>query len=626
MALITFQNVHLAFGGPVIFNGINLSIEEGEKVSLTGRNGTGKSTLLKLISGSVSPDSGFVSVQRGIRVAFLSQEVPTGIAGNVFDVIAGGLQDHFDLVRQYHEISNKLSEENSPALLEKLNRLHNSLDRVNGWEMQQRVERIISQFGFEADAAFNSLSAGLKRQVLLGKTLASQPHVLLLDEPTNHMDIDSIKRLEEFLIRFTGTLVFVTHDRTFLRRVANRIVEIDRGKLFSQNCNYDTFLVRKQALLDAEEAENRLFDKKLVKEEQWIRQGIKARRTRNEGRVRELKKMREARKSRRQRSGLVNMQLHEGDRSGKIVSEVEKINFGYGEKILISNFSTTILKGDRIGIIGPNGIGKTTLINILLGKIKPLAGKVRTGTGIQLTYFDQLREQLDETKNVRDNIGDGQNVLSINGNNRHVIGYLKDFLFSPEQALAPISRLSGGERNRLLLARLFTRPSNVLVLDEPTNDLDAETLELLEELLMQYKGTILLVSHDRSFINNIVTSTIVFEKKGVVKEYIGGYDDWIRQRPEEVIKKKAAKKIKQRTDNSQKKGLKLGYMEERELKTLPEKIEKLEVQQKELFQLMSGPDFYKQQKSEIVKTTEKVESLKEDLNKAYKRWEELEEL
>ena len=624
MALITFQNVHLAFGGPVIFDGINLSVEQGEKVSLTGRNGTGKSTLLKLISGSVSPDSGFVSIQKGIRVAFLSQEVPPDIAGSVFDVIAGGLQDHFDLVMQYHEISNKLSEEDSPALLEKLNRLHNSLDRVNGWEMQQQVDKIISQFGFDADAAFNSLSAGLKRQVLLGKTLAGQPHVLLLDEPTNHMDIDSIKRLEEFLIRFTGTLVFVTHDRTFLRRVANRIVEIDRGKLFSQNCDYDTFLVRKQALLDAEEAENKLFDKKLVKEEQWIRQGIKARRTRNEGRVRELKKMREARKSRRQRSGLVNMQLHEGDRSGKIVAEVEKINFGYSEKTLISNFSTTILKGDRVGIIGPNGIGKTTLINILLGKIKPLAGKVRTGTGIQLTYFDQLREQLDETKNVRDNIGDGQNVLSINGNNRHVIGYLKDFLFSPEQALAPISRLSGGERNRLLLARLFTRPSNVLVLDEPTNDLDAETLELLEELLMQYKGTILLVSHDRSFINNIVTSTIVFEKKGVVKEYIGGYDDWIRQRPEEVIKKKAAKKIKQRTDNLQKKGRKLGYMEERELKALPEKIEKLEAEQEKLFKIMSGPDFYKQQKSEIVKTTEKVESLKENLNKAYKRWEELE--
>ncbi|MDP6625166.1 MAG: ATP-binding cassette domain-containing protein, partial [Nitrospinota bacterium] len=302
MALITFQNVHLAFGGPVIFDGINLSVEEGEKVSLTGRNGTGKSTLLKLISGSVSPDSGFVSIQKGIRVAFLSQEVPPDLAGSVFDEIAGGLQDHFDLVMQYHEISNKLSEEDSPALLEKLNRLHNSLDRVNGWEMQQQVDKIISQFGFDADAAFNSLSAGLKRQVLLGKTLAGQPHVLLLDEPTNHMDIDSIKRLEEFLIRFSGTLIFVTHDRTFLRKVANRIVEIDRGKLFSQSCNYDTFLVRKQALLDAEEAENRLFDKKLVKEEQWIRQGLKARRTRNEGRVRELKKMREARNSRRQRS------------------------------------------------------------------------------------------------------------------------------------------------------------------------------------------------------------------------------------------------------------------------------------------------------------------------------------
>ncbi len=625
MALINIQNVNLAFGGPVIFNGINLSIEQGEKVSLTGRNGIGKSTLLKLISGSISQDSGSISIQKGIRVAFLLQEVPQDIEGSVFDVIAGGLQSHFDLVRRYHTIGNKLSKENSPTLLEKLNRVHDSLDRVNGWEMKQQVDKIISQFGFDPDFTFNSLSVGLKRQVLLGKTLAGQPHILLLDEPTNHMDIDSIKRLEDFLIRFSGTLVFVTHDRTFLRKVANRIVEIDRGRLFSQNCNYDTFLVRKQALLDAEEAENRLFDKKLVKEEQWIRQGIKARRTRNEGRVRELKKMREIRKSRRQRSGLVNMQLQEGGRSGKIVTEAEQINFAYGEKVVISNFSTTILKGDRVGIIGPNGIGKTTLLSILLGKLKPLAGKVRIGTGIQLTYFDQLREQLDETKNVRENVGDGQDILTINGNNRHIIGYLKDFLFSPEQALAPISMLSGGERNRLLLARLFTRPSNLLVLDEPTNDLDAETLELLEELLMQYKGTILLISHDRSFINNIVTSTIIFEKQGVVKEYIGGYDDWIRQRPAEVIKKKTATKIKQQTVDPQKKGRKLGYMEKRELNSLPEKIEKLEAQQEELFQVMNNPDFYKQPKLEIVKISEKVKSLKEVLNKAYKRWEELEE-
>ncbi len=626
MALINIQNVNLAFGGPLIFDGINLSIEQGEKVSLTGRNGTGKSTLLKLISGSISPDSGSVSIQKGIRAAFLSQEVPSKITGSVFDVIAGGLQDHFDLVKLYHTISNKLTEENSPALLEELNRVHNSLDKVNGWEMKQQVDKIISQFGFDSDLSFNTLSAGLKRQVLLGKTLAGQPHILLLDEPTNHMDIDSIKRLEDFLIRFSGTLVFVTHDRTFLRKVANRIVEIDRGKLFSQKCSYDTFLIRKQAQLDAEEAENRLFDKKLVKEEQWIRQGIKARRTRNEGRVRELKKMREARRSRRQRSGVVNMQLHKGGQSGKLVAEAEKIKFGYGEKVVISNFSTTILQGDRVGIIGPNGIGKTTLLRILLGKLKPLAGKVRIGTGIQLTYFDQLREQLDETKNVRQNVGDGQDILSINGNNRHVIGYLKDFLFSPAQALAPISKLSGGERNRLLLARLFTRPSNLLVLDEPTNDLDAETLELLEELLMKYKGTILLVSHDRSFINNIVTSTIVFEKKGVLKEYVGGYDDWIRQRPAEVKEKKGATKIKQQKANPQKKVRKLGYMEGRELKSLPEKIEKLEAQQEEFFLVMSDPDFYKKNKSEIVEISEKVKSLKEVLNKAYKRWQELEEL
>lgn len=626
MALINIQNVNLTFGGPVIFDGINLSIEQGEKVSLIGRNGTGKSTLLKLISGIISPDSGTVGIEKSIRVAFLPQEIPADIEGSVFDVIAGGLQGHFDIVRRYHTVVNKLSADNSPALLEELNRLHDSLDSVNGWELQQQVDKIISQFGFDPDFTFNSLSAGLKRQVLLGKTLAGQPHILLLDEPTNHMDIDSIKKLEDFLIHFSGTLIFVTHDRTFLRKVASRIVELDRGKLFSQNCNYDTFLIRKQAMLEAEEVENKLFDKKMAKEEQWIRQGIKARRTRNEGRVRELEKMRETRKSRRHRSGVVNMQLHEGGQSGKIVAKVEQINFVYGKKVVISNFSTTIIQGDRVGIIGPNGIGKTTLLAILLGKLKPLSGKVRIGTGIQLTYFDQLREQLDETKNVRENIGDGNDILTINGSNRHVIGYLKDFLFSPEQAQSQISRLSGGERNRLLLARLFTRPSNLLVLDEPTNDLDAETLELLEELLMKYKGTILLVSHDRSFINNIVTSTIVFEKKGVVKEYIGGYDDWLKQRSEEVKEKKTGTKTKQQTRYPQKKNRKLGYMEKRELSSLPEKIEKLEAQQEELHQVMSSPDFYKKSKSEIVKITEKVESLKGVLSKTYKRWEELEEL
>jgi ATP-binding cassette subfamily F protein uup len=595
---------------------------------LTGlRNGSGKSTLLNLIDRSLTPDSGTVAVYKGVRTALLPQEVPDEIPGTVFDVIAGGLKEHCDLITEYHTVSKELSRTNTPALLEKLNRIHNTLEREGGWGIQQQVDRIISQLGLDADLVFNSLSAGLRRQALLGKTMAGQPDILLLDEPTNHMDIDSIKRLEELLIRFTGTLVFVTHDRMLLQNIAGRIVEIDRGKLFDQSCDYETFLMRRQDALDAEDTGNALFDKKLEKEEQWVRQGIKARRTRDEGRVQRLLKMREMRKLRRDRAGTIKIEAQEAERSGKLVVKANDISYGYGDSPVVSNFSTTILKGDRVGILGPNGSGKTTLLRILLGELAPQSGDIKMGVRLKFSYFDQMRQQLDQKKSVRENVGGGKDIVTINGKDRHVIGYLKDFLFSSDRAIEPVSHLSGGERNRLLLARMFARPSNLLVLDEPTNDLDIETLELLEEYLMNYTGTIILVSHDRTVINNIVTSTLVFEGRGVVKEYVGGYDDWLRQRPLEYpVERKGAPKVRTQSARAPRVKRKFGFNQQKELDSLLQTIELLETEQEELYGAMADPNFYKKDKSEIVSKTKRLESLKENLRVAYERWEELEEL
>jgi len=627
MAFVSIQNVELAFDGYRLFDGISLSIDRGEKVAIVGRNGSGKSTLLRLIEGGVQPDSGVVIVQKGTRRDFLSQEVPGDIPGTVFDVVASGLKEQHALITQFHTVSGRLSKENTPGLGEELNRIHNSLEAGGGWEDQRKVDKVISQLELNADIEFNSLSAGLKRQTLLGKALVIGPDILLLDEPTNHMDINSIKRLEEFLLRFAGALVFVTHDRVFLQKIATRIVEIDRGRLFDQSCDYETFLVRRQAAREIEETERALFDKKLGKEERWVRQGIKARQTRNEGRVRELEQMRETRMSRRERPGMVKMEVHEAERSGNIVVKADKISYSYGGAPVILNYSTTIMKGDRVGILGRNGSGKTTLLRILLGELRPQSGNIRIGTALQLSYFDQLREQLDENKTVRENVGEGKDTVTINGKDRHVIGYLQDFLFSPERAQASVSTLSGGERNRLLLARLFTRPSNLLVLDEPTNDLDAETLELLEELLMNYKGTILMVSHDRALINNVVTSTIVFEGDGIVKEYIGGYDDWLRQRPEETVQSKAVV-VKKKTPPAPapKAKPKVGFRQQKELDSLPQTIQSLEAEQKLLTEVMCNAGIYKKGKSEIVATKERLESVKKALAEAYDRWEELEKL
>jgi len=480
----------------------------------------------------------------------------------------------------------------------------------------------------DAGRVFNTLSAGLKRQVLLARALAGEPGILLLDEPTNHMDIDSIKRLEDMLQRFTGVIILVTHDRIFLQKIATRIVEIDRGRLFDQSCDYRTFLERQVAAREVEEAQNTLFDKKLEKEEHWIQGGIKARRTRNEGRVRELQKLREIRRARRERPGILKIEAQEVERSGGLVVKADNVSFKYGSVSIVSDFSTIIMKGDRVGILGPNGSGKTTLLRLLLGKLQPDSGNIRLGTNLQINYFDQLREQLDESKTVQENVvEDNQDTVSINGRKRHIIGYLRDFLFSPDQARSYVSLLSGGERNRLLLARLFTRPSNLLVLDEPTNDLDMETLEILEDYLMNYSGTVLLVSHDRAFINNVVTSTLVFDGNGVVKEYIGDYDDWQRQKSTGAEPSKSAP-VKKATPSVQasRPKAKFGFRQQKELDSLPLTIQALETEQEGLYQAMGSPELYKKDKSEITGMKERLEVVKSLLAESYTRWEELEQL
>ena len=627
MAFISMQGISLAFLSVPLFDGVNLTFERGEKIGLVGRNGSGKSTLLRLIEGSVKPDSGAVSVQKGVRSAYLSQEVPHDLPGTVFDVVASGSREYVDLITRNPSPSASLLHEGTVPVHEELDRIHQNLDMEGVWYKKEQVSKCLSQLGVDAGLAFSSLSAGLKRQVLLQRALVGEPDILLLDEPTNHMDIDSIKELEQMMLRFTGALIFVTHDRMFLQRIATRIVEIDRGSLFDQTCDYETFLVRRSADREAEETKNALFDRKLQQEEHWIRGGIKARRTRNEGRVRDLGKMREMRRSRRDRPGTVKMEAQEAERSGTLVAKAEDIGFNYGDTQVISRFSTTILKGDRIGILGPNGSGKTTLLRLLLGMLSPVSGAIRLGANLQISYSDQLLEQLDENKTAIENVGDGNDTVTVNGKIRHILGYLQDFLFSPDQARSLVSVLSGGERKRLMLARIFTQPSNLLVLDEPTNDLDIETLDLLEDLLINYTGTILLVSHDRTFINNIVTSTAVFEGGSVVKEYVGGYDDWLRQRPQEA-KPTRASTSKQGAPPAQvpRPKLKLGFNEQKELDALPQTIECLEREQQELFQTMGDPGLYKKDRADIVATNDRLEELKRLLAEAYARWEELEQL
>ena len=620
MAFISMHGISLSFGGVPLFDGIDLTVERRERIGLVGRNGSGKSTLLRLIEGSLKPDSGAASVLKGAHIAYLSQQVPHDIPGTAFDVVASGIRQYADLVTKQR--SAGLLDEDTTPMAEKFDHTHHTLEMEGGWYLS----KMLSQLGVDAGRAFNSLSAGLKRQVLLKRALAGEPEILLLDEPTNHMDIDSIKELEKMMVRFAGALIFVTHDRMFLQRIATRIVEIDRGRLFDQACDYETFLVRRSVDRETEETQNALFDKKLQQEEHWVRGGIKARRTRNEGRVRELERMREIRRSRRERPGTVKMEAHEAERSGTLVAKADNISFNYGDTQIISKFSTTILKGDRIGILGPNGSGKTTLLRILLGMLSPETGTIRLGASLQISYFDQLLEQLDENKTAIENVGDGTDTVTVNGKTRHIVGYLQDFLFSPDQARSLVSVLSGGERNRLMLARLFTLPSNLLVLDEPTNDLDVETLDLLEDLLMSYAGTILLVSHDRTLINNIVTSTLVFEGESVVKEYVGGYDDWLRQRPQDAKPRKASfRKQDVLLAQTPIARLKLGFKQQKELDALPDTIEWLEREQHDLFQGMGDPGFYKKDRADIVAANDRLEAVKKLLEDAYARWEKLEQ-
>jgi len=624
MALINLMGVSLAFGGPLILDGIDIQIEKGERVCLIGRNGEGKSTLMKVIAGELKPDSGEITRQQGLKVARLTQEVPEGLAGTVFEVVSGGLPGAVKLLSEYHSISSRLATESTPALIDELERVHHALEAAGGWEANNRIETVISRLKLPADSQFRELSGGYKRRALLARALVSGPDLLLLDEPTNHLDIQSIDWLEEFLLSYSGTILFVTHDRMLLKKLATRIVELDRGILTSWPCDYNTYLQRKEARLHAEAMENARFDKKLSQEETWIRQGIKARRTRNEGRVRELEEMRRLRNQRRELSGTVRMEAQKADSSGRIVAEAESVSFDYEGRTVVKDFSTTIMRGDKIGVIGPNGAGKTTLLKLLLGDLKPGAGKIKHGSRLEVIYFDQHRAHLEDEKSVAENIGEGNDTVTINGKPRHVIGYLQDFLFSPERARTPVKVLSGGERNRLLLAKLFTRPSNVLVLDEPTNDLDAETLELLEELLLEYKGTVLLVSHDRAFLDNVVTSTLVFEGGGRVAEYVGGYEDWLRQRPKEDAGApgKAAKAEKPQAQS--KRQAKLSYKEQRELEGLPARIEALESEQSGLYATMADTTFYQKGKDEIARAQDRLKAVEDELAAAYERWEMLE--
>jgi ATP-binding cassette subfamily F protein uup len=626
MALLSVKNVCVGFGGFLLLDHIELHIERRERVCLLGRNGSGKTTMMKLINGEITPDSGAVARGQGVVTARLDQEIPAGITGPVIDVVYSGLAAKGRLLADYHHASAMLadSQGNDTRLMARLDRLGQQLDSENGWEIHRRVDLVIARMKLPADAEFTTLSTGLKRRALLARTLVAEPDILLLDEPTNHLDIEAISWLEEFLTAYSGTILLVTHDRLLVQKLATRIIEIDRGRLLDWRCDYATFLQRKEESLANEDSQSRLFDKKLSVEEAWLRQGIKARRTRSQGRLKILLKMRAQRRQRQERPGGVTMTLQPGQRSGNLVIEAKNILYQYPGKQVLRNFSTTIMRGDRVGIIGANGCGKTTLLRLLLGELPPQGGHVRLGTNLEAVYFDQLREQLDSEKTVFDNVADGNDRVIINGVTQHVIGYLQKFLFTAERARTKVKSLSGGERCRLLLARLFTRPANVLILDEPTNDLDIETLEFLEELLLDFQGTLLLVSHDRAFLNNVVTSTMVFAGEGKIEEYVGGYDDWLRQReiPQAPANEKAQKKpiAKPRPAT-----FKITFKEERELEALPEKIKNMEEEKKNIYQCLADPAFYRKSDTTVVVANSRLQALEMELATAYLRWEYLDE-
>ncbi len=636
MSLINLTNAYLSFSDAPLLDHIDMSIEANERVCLVGRNGAGKSTLLKVLNKEVPLDEGQIIYENNVVVSRLQQDPPRDIQGNVFDFVAEGLKEQAQLLRDYYDLSHRIELDPSESNLAKLAKLQEQLDQQNGWQLDNRIRNVISSLSLDGDALLSSLSGGWLRKAALAKALVCQPSVLLLDEPTNHLDIETIKWLEEFLKSFNGSIVFISHDRSFIRQMATRIIDLDRGKVASWGGDYDSYLIGKEEALRVEELQNAEFDKKLAQEEVWIRQGIKARRTRNEGRVRALKAMRQEYAQRRQVMGSAKMQIEEALRSGKIVFELDNVSYQVADKLLVNDFTVQVLRGDKIALIGPNGIGKTTLLKLMLGNLQPTSGSVHCGTKLEVAYFDQYRLELDPEKTVMDNLAEGKQEVMVNGRSRHVLGYLQDFLFPPKRARTPVRALSGGERNRLLLAKLFLKPSNLLVLDEPTNDLDIETLELLEELVNDYQGTVLLVSHDRQFVDNVVTQCWFFEEKGHIGIYAGGYTDALQQqqqaKPVSVNKNSAPVKKDEKAVTAQtnvpeaKKKVKLSYHEQRELAQLPSQIEQLELAIADLQAQIGHSDFFNQPHEVTSPILTDLANKEAELEAIFARWEALESL
>ena len=638
MALISLTNGYLSFSDAPLLDHAELHIEPNERVCLVGRNGAGKSTLLKIIAGDVIMDDGKVQYEKDLVVSRLEQDPPRNAQGNVFDYVAEGVGHLTDLLKEYHHISVQLEENYSDQILSQLEQVQAKLEHADGWRFENKINEVLLKLGLNPNTKLAALSGGWLRKAALARALVCDPDVLLLDEPTNHLDVEAIEWLENFLLDFQGSIVFISHDRSFIRKMATRIVDLDRGQLVSYSGNYDLYLTTKEENLRVEALQNELFDKRLAQEEVWIRQGIKARRTRNEGRVRALKAMREERRQRRDVMGTAKLQLDTSSRSGKIVFEMENVSYEVAGKSLLKDFSTTILRGDKIALVGANGCGKTTFIKLLLGEIQPTAGKIRCGTKLEIAYFDQYRADLDPEKTVMDNVADGKQDIEVNGVKRHVLGYLQDFLFPPKRAMTPVKALSGGERNRLLLAKLLLKPNNLLILDEPTNDLDVETLELLEELLTDYQGTLLIVSHDRQFIDNTATECYLFEGEGRLNKYVGGFFDakqqqanfWATKNAEELAKAKKAEPVKEesvvKNDRTSKpKSIKLSYKEQRELEQLPQLLEELEAKITVLQTEIGDPAFFQQPHDVTDAKLKALSDAESELEIAFLRWEELEE-
>ena len=642
MSLINLTNAYLSFSDAPLLDHIDMSIETNERVCLVGRNGAGKSTLLKVLNKEVPLDEGQIVYENNVIVSRLQQDPPRDIQGNVFDFVAEGLKEQAQLLKDYYALSHLVETDPSEGNLSKLAKMQEQLDHQNGWQLDNRIRNVISSLSLDGEALLSSLSGGWLRKAALAKALVCQPSVLLLDEPTNHLDIDTIKWLEEFLKSFNGSIVFISHDRSFIRQMATRIIDLDRGKVASWGGDYDSYLLGKEEALRVEELQNAEFDKKLAQEEVWIRQGIKARRTRNEGRVRALKAMRQEYSQRRQVMGNAKMQIEEALRSGKIVFELDNVSYRIDDKVLVKDFTVQVLRGDKIALIGPNGIGKTTLLKLMLGNLAPTSGSVHCGTKLEVAYFDQYRLELDPEKTVMDNLAEGKQEVMVNGRSRHVLGYLQDFLFPPKRARTPVRALSGGERNRLLLAKLFLKPSNLLVLDEPTNDLDIETLELLEELVNDYQGTVLLVSHDRQFVDNVVTQCWFFEEQGRIGIYAGGYTDALQQQQQakpvsaQVTSSKSNESAKSDTNKTNssdltpeqatKKKVKLSYNEQRELAQLPNKIEELETAIADLQAQIGHSDFFNQPHEVTSPILQSLADKEAELEVVFERWEQLEAL